>query len=87
MRPSRGPGPFEDLPEVPSEQTGARSLLRKLLFYDQRGYCQLVKRLDEGAFPIAHAVDSNAVEIVPSVCLRRAETGATASAMSLQHSS
>ena len=35
----------------------------KILFYDQRGYCMLVKRLDEGTFPIVHAADSNAVEI------------------------
>jgi transposase len=35
----------------------------KILFYDKRGYCMLVKRLDEGTFPIVHAADGNAVEI------------------------
>jgi transposase len=42
---------------------GRRGDQIKILFYDQRGYCMLVKRLDEGTFPIAHAVDGNAVEI------------------------
>ena len=42
---------------------GRRGDQIKILFYDKRGYCMLVKRLDEGTFPIAHAVDSNAVEI------------------------
>lgn len=42
---------------------GRRGDQLKILFYDQRGYCMLVKRLDEGTFPIAHAVDGNAVEI------------------------
>lgn len=42
---------------------GRRGDQIKILFYDQRGYCMLVKRLDEGTFPIAHAPDSNAVEI------------------------
>lgn len=42
---------------------GRRGDQIKILFYDQRGYCMLVKRLDAGTFPIAHAVDGNAVEI------------------------
>jgi transposase len=42
---------------------GRRGDQIKVLFYDKRGYCMLVKRLDEGTFPIAHAVDSSAVEI------------------------
>lgn len=42
---------------------GRRGDQIKILFYDQRGYCMLVKRLDEGTFPIVHATDSNAVEI------------------------
>jgi transposase len=42
---------------------GRRGDQLKVLFYDKRGYCMLVKRLDVGTFPIAHAVDSNAVEI------------------------
>ena len=42
---------------------GRRGDQIKILFYDQRGYCMLVKRLDEGTFPIADAVDGNAVEI------------------------
>ena len=42
---------------------GRRGDQIKILFYDQRGYCMLVKRLDEGTFPITHAVDGNAVEI------------------------
>ena len=42
---------------------GRRGDQIKILFYDQRGYCMLVKRLDEGTFPIAHATDGNAVEI------------------------
>ena len=42
---------------------GRRGDQLKVLFYDKRGYCMLVKRLDTGTFPIAHAVDSNAVEI------------------------
>ncbi|HEX7840450.1 MAG TPA: IS66 family insertion sequence element accessory protein TnpB [Kofleriaceae bacterium] len=42
---------------------GRRGDQLKILFYDKRGYCMLVKRLDEGTFPIAHAMDSNAVEI------------------------
>jgi transposase len=42
---------------------GRRGDQLKILFYDRRGYCMLVKRLDEGTFPIAHAVDGNAVEI------------------------
>ena len=42
---------------------GRRGDQIKILFYDQRGYCMLVKRLDEGTFPIAHVVDGNAVEI------------------------
>jgi transposase len=42
---------------------GRRGDQIKILFYDQRGYCMLVKRLDEGTFPIVHAADGNAVEI------------------------
>ena len=42
---------------------GRRGDQIKILFYDQRGYCMLVKRLDAGTFPIAHAADGNAVEI------------------------
>lgn len=42
---------------------GRRGDQIKVLFYDKRGYCMLVKRLDEGTFPIAHAVDGTAVEI------------------------
>ena len=42
---------------------GRRGDQLKILFYDRRGYCMLVKRLDEGTFPITHATDSNAVEI------------------------
>ena len=42
---------------------GRRGDQLKILFYDQRGYCMLVKRLDEGTFPIAYAADDNAVEI------------------------
>ena len=41
---------------------GRRGDQIKILFYDRRGYCMLVKRLDEGTFPIVHA-DANAVEI------------------------
>ena len=42
---------------------GRRGDQLKILFYDKRGYCMLVKRLDEGTFPIVHAADGNAVEI------------------------
>ena len=42
---------------------GRRGDQLKILFYDQRGYCMLVKRLDEGTFPITYAADGNAVEI------------------------
>src|ERR1700760_1484641 len=42
---------------------GRRGDQIKILFYDRRGYCMLVKRLDEGTFPIAHATDGKAVEI------------------------
>lgn len=42
---------------------GRRGDQIKILFYDQRGYCMLVKRLDEGTFPIVYAADGNAVEI------------------------
>jgi transposase len=42
---------------------GRRGDQLKILFYDQRGYCMLVKRLDEGTFPITYAMDGNAVEI------------------------
>jgi transposase len=42
---------------------GRRGDQIKILFYDRRGYCMLVKRLDEGTFPIAHADHGNAVEI------------------------
>ena len=42
---------------------GRRGDQLKILFYDQRGYCMLVKRLDAGTFPITYAVDGNAVEI------------------------
>ena len=33
---------------------GRRGDQIRILFYDRRGYCMLVKRLDEGTFPIAH---------------------------------
>lgn len=42
---------------------GRRGDQLKVLFYDKRGYCMLVKRLDEGTFPIVHAADGTAVEI------------------------
>ena len=42
---------------------GRRGDQLKILFYDQRGYCMLVKRLDAGTFPIPYAADGNAVEI------------------------
>lgn len=44
---------------------GRRGDQIKILFYDRRGYCMLVKRLDEGTFRIAleHAAAGNAVEI------------------------
>lgn len=42
---------------------GRRGDQIKILFYDRRGYCMLVKRLDEGTFPIVYAADGNAVEI------------------------
>jgi len=42
---------------------GRRGDQLKILFYDQRGYCMLVKRLDAGTFPIVHSADGNAVEI------------------------
>ena len=42
---------------------GRRGDQIKILFYDRRGYCMLVKRLDEGTFPIAHADAGKAVEI------------------------
>src|SRR3569832_1718693 len=42
---------------------GRRGDQIKILFYDQRGYCMLVKRLDEGTFPIVYAADGNAIEI------------------------
>jgi transposase len=42
---------------------GRRGDQIKILFYDRRGYCMLVKRLDEGTFPIAHAADGKAIEI------------------------
>ena len=42
---------------------GRRGDQIKVLFYDKRGYCMLVKRLDAGTFPIVHTVDGNAVEI------------------------
>ena len=57
----------------------------KILFYDQRGYCMLVKRLDEGRFPIVHAADSNAVEITLrdlTSLLRNAEMMSSARATS-----
>jgi transposase len=41
---------------------GRRGDQLKILFYDRRGYCMLVKRLDEGTFPIARA-DGKAIEI------------------------
>lgn len=44
---------------------GRRGDLIKILFYDQLGYCMLVKRLDEGKFRIAidQATTGTAVEI------------------------
>ena len=42
---------------------GRRGDQIKILFYDRRGYCILVKRLDEGRFPIASSIDGKAVEI------------------------
>lgn len=42
---------------------GRRGDQLRVLFYDRRGYCMLVKKLDEGTFPIAHAAEGNAVEI------------------------
>jgi transposase len=42
---------------------GRRGDQIKILFYDRRGYCMLVKKLDEGTFPIAHAPAGKAVEI------------------------
>jgi transposase len=42
---------------------GRRGDQIRILFYDRRGYCMLVKRLDEGTFPIAHAADGKAIEI------------------------
>jgi transposase len=42
---------------------GRRGDQLRILFYDRRGYCMLVKKLDEGTFPIARAAEGNAVEI------------------------
>lgn len=42
---------------------GRRGDQIRILFYDRRGYCMLVKRLDEGTFPIAHVADGKAIEI------------------------
>lgn len=42
---------------------GRRGDQIKILFYDRRGYCMLVKKLDEGTFPITHAKDGKSVEI------------------------
>ena len=42
---------------------GRRGDQIKILFYDRRGYCMLVKRLDEGTFPIMQGADGNAMEI------------------------
>jgi transposase len=45
---------------------GRRSDQIKILFYDRRGYCMLVKRLDEGTFPIAHVTDGKSPRDHPS---------------------
>jgi transposase len=42
---------------------GRRGDQLTILFYDRHGYCVLVKRLDEGTFPIARTADGKALEI------------------------